>query len=337
MGVRADNSQASLSAGMALRASPEALARPVDASLEPMSSPEVACIGLATADTIVSLPGWPAADGRMLADTVLRSFGGPAATAAVTISRLGHRAAMIGAVGEDELGEAVRESLAAAGVDVAGVVTTSGRTAESVILVDRSADTRTILHVPGTSLPALDTAARERCAAAEWIHVDQGGHGLVPGIDQSSLSVDAGHRIEGLSLRGLGLYAASRSAMLDRLPGRGVGAAIGEALAEGAARVAVTLGAEGAVAADGGGAWRVAAPTVEVVSTLGAGDVFHGALLAALLEGRDLADAMRRAVVAGALSCRALDGRSAIPDAAELEAAVAVAPAVESVLLENLA
>ena len=78
----------------------------------PMSSPEVACIGLATADTIVSLPGWPSADGRMLADAIVRAFGGPAATAAVTISRLGHRAAMIGAVGDDEIGAAVRQELA---------------------------------------------------------------------------------------------------------------------------------------------------------------------------------------------------------------------------------
>jgi sugar/nucleoside kinase (ribokinase family) len=74
-----------------------------------------------------------------------------------------------------------------------------------------------------------------------------------------------------------------------------------------------------------------------VVSTLGAGDVFHGALLASLLDGSPLPDALQRAVVAAALSCRALDGRGAIPDASELDAAVATAPAVEPVVLEDLA
>ena len=52
---------------------------------------------------------------------------------------------------------------------------------------------------------------------------------------------------------------------------------------------------------------------VDVVSTLGAGDVFHGALLAQLVRDVPLAEALARANEAAALSCRALDGRSAIP------------------------
>ena len=61
---------------------------------------------------------------------------------------------------------------------------------------------------------------------------------------------------------------------------------------------------------------------VEVVSTLGAGDVFHGALLACLARGLPLRDAAVRANACAALSCRALDGRSAIPDWDELERSV---------------
>jgi sulfofructose kinase len=52
---------------------------------------------------------------------------------------------------------------------------------------------------------------------------------------------------------------------------------------------------------------------VEVVSTLGAGDVFHGALLAAVRRGYLLPDCLAYANVVAALSCRGLDGRSAIP------------------------
>lgn len=58
---------------------------------------------------------------------------------------------------------------------------------------------------------------------------------------------------------------------------------------------------------------------VPVVSTLGAGDVFHGALLARFVAGAPLAEALRAANVCAALSCRALDGRSAIPTLEELE------------------
>ena len=54
------------------------------------------------------------------------------------------------------------------------------------------------------------------------------------------------------------------------------------------------------------------------MSTLGAGDVFHGALLAGLVQGRPLRETLELANTAAALSCRALDGRSAIPTLAEL-------------------
>jgi sulfofructose kinase len=57
---------------------------------------------------------------------------------------------------------------------------------------------------------------------------------------------------------------------------------------------------------------------VDVVSTLGAGDVFHGALLAELIRGAPLAEALDFANRCAALSCRGLDGRSAIPTMLEL-------------------
>jgi sugar/nucleoside kinase (ribokinase family) len=62
---------------------------------------------------------------------------------------------------------------------------------------------------------------------------------------------------------------------------------------------------------------------VHAVSTLGAGDVFHGALLACLQRGLSLSEALVRANACAALSCRALDGRSAIPTWDELERTLA--------------
>ena len=61
---------------------------------------------------------------------------------------------------------------------------------------------------------------------------------------------------------------------------------------------------------------------VDVVSTMGAGDVFHGALLAGLAEGRDLRAAVVFANAVAAMSCRALDGRAAIPSRQEADAFV---------------
>ena len=59
---------------------------------------------------------------------------------------------------------------------------------------------------------------------------------------------------------------------------------------------------------------------VDVKSTLGAGDVFHGALVAQIIQGHTLQEAMRRANAVAALSCRGLDGQSMIPTTTELDA-----------------
>jgi sulfofructose kinase len=294
-----------------------------------MSAAEVVCLGLATMDTIVSMPSWPDPDGRMVADALVRAGGGPAGTAAVTLARLGRRVAMLGAVGDDEAGAAVRSDLEAEGVEVDGIRVRSGRTPESVIILDRSRGTRSILHAPGVAPSDVVIPVDAR-----WVHVDHAGYGSVAAIERDRLSVDAGNPIDGLMLEGLALYAPTAQAIRARYRDRGLGMAIRAALDEGARRVAVTMGADGALAADASGSWHVPGMSVEVVSTLGAGDVFHGALLAMLLDGRPLGDAVRYANVAAALSCRGLDGRSAIPRLPELEAAVAGSPGVEPVLLE---
>ena len=297
----------------------------------------VVCVGLATADLIVELPHWPEADGRLVVEALRRSGGGPAATAAVAVARLGGHVAMCGAVGSDEAGTGVRDGLAAQGVDVVHLVALEGVTAESVVLLDRSAATRSILHAPGVTLDRLEAPARAALEAASWVHVDHAGWRLAvaAGVPRGRLSVDAGNPIDGLQLAGLGLYAPTSKALLARHP-RPLGEAIAAALEEGAERVVVTFGADGALGADGTGAWRVPPVRVEVRSTLGAGDVFHGALVASLAGGHSLADALARANVAAALSCRGLDGREAIPSTSELAAAVAEAPTVEPILLDEV-
>lgn len=304
---------------------------------------ELVCVGLATSDTIVVLPRWPVRDSRIVVDPFIRAGGGPAATAAVAAARLGRDVSMVGAVGDDEPADAVRTGLEAEGVDTALLAVGVGTTSESVILVDAADGSRTIVHAPGTARPGLGAAGVAACRAAEWIHVDHVGWTLVvdPALGEDApargrISIDAGNPVPDLDLAGLGVYAPTAAALSERY-GLPHGRAVLQALDEGALRVVVTLGAEGALAADRGGAWRVAAPSVEVVSTLGAGDVFHGALMAMLLERRTLPEALRAANLAAALSCRAVDGRTGIPTLAELESAMPGSPPVEPIDLEDMA
>jgi ribokinase len=84
--------------------------------------------------------------------------------------------------------------------------------------------------------------------------------------------------------------------------------------------VVVTLGAAGAlVVRIDGPAVAVGAPHVTPLDTTGAGDAFNGALAAALADGLDLAEAVRRAVAAASLSTTRPGARGGMPTRAELE------------------
>lgn len=273
-----------------------------------MSAPYVVCVGLATLDTILAVPRHPESDELVLASDVAVAGGGPAATAAVTLARLGVSTFFVGTVGEDPVGAVIRQGLEREGVDVSELGVASGRSPQSAIFVGRG--TRAIAAFRG-ALPPLELTPRafELCLGAAWVHVDQTGYAAASALrDRVPLSVDGGNPIEGLNLNGVALYAPTESALRERF------GTARQALEAGAELVVVTRGADGSAAyTRDGDVIEVPAIAVDAVSTLGAGDVFHGALLARLIADAPLPDALAFANTCAALSCRSLDARSAIP------------------------
>jgi ribokinase len=94
-------------------------------------------------------------------------------------------------------------------------------------------------------------------------------------------------------------------------------------LQAGVRAVVLTRGARGALIVRPDGHQAIAAPTVEVVDTTGAGDAFTGTLATALAAGQDLERAVQRAVCAGALACTRMGVVPSLPDAAALDATLA--------------
>jgi sugar/nucleoside kinase (ribokinase family) len=210
-------------------------------------------------------------------------------------------------------------------VDVSELcVVPGGRSARSSILVEARSATRAIATFPGVAgRVRADGRARALCAGAAWVHADHVGYRAARELVPPRLSVDAGNSIDDFGLDSVTLYAPTDAALARAYPGVAARAAMEQALAAGAELVVVTRGALGSMAATRDGAFVEADGfPVDARSTLGAGDVFHGALLAGLVRGSSLAEALTRANAAAALSCRGLDGRSAIPTAAELEEAL---------------
>jgi sulfofructose kinase len=272
----------------------------------------VVCVGLATRDTVWLVPEHPAEDARVVAEDLVVAGGGPAATAAVTLARLGVETAFVGAVGDDGAGAFVRAGLEREGVDVSGLATVAGaRTPQSAVLVAPNG-ARTIVHHRGDAGgPRIDPHSLD---GADWVHVDHVGFAAVPRDRPRRVSVDGGNPIHDLDLRGVALYAPTEETLAAQFGDASA------AIAAGAEVVVVTRGADGSIATTSGGD-VIDAPAVpcDPVSTLGAGDVFHGTLVAFLARDATLADALAAANLAASLSCRALDGRSAIPTLDELE------------------
>ena len=140
------------------------------------------------------------------------------------------------------------------------------------------------------------------------MHVDWTGC-TAPG--ETRLSIDAGIPVVDLDLAGVALYAPTETGLEHDF------GSAEAALAAGAELVVVTKEREAAPRTQrrARGAGDVDPGSCQHPR---AGDVFHGALLAALVWEQPLAEALALANRAAALSCRALDGRSAIPTLAEL-------------------
>ena len=285
-----------------------------------MPTPPLVFVGTATHDTIALVDRYPGADERVLVDDLVVAGGGPAATAAVAASRLGRGAAFVGAVGDDSVGDAIVAGLRAEGVDTSGVTRRrGGRSATSVVVVTERPAARAIMHRPADGIELTPTAW-ELIAGAEWLHVDHAGWPLVDHwwrsrSDRPRLSVDAGNPVDGMSLAGVDLYVPTVSALRRLFGDHSTENLLGRAVAAGAVLVVATDGDRGATVL-GATEPLVHVPAFEghVHSTLGAGDVFHGALVAAIDRRMPIHDAVEYASAVAFASCAGLDGRSAIPD-----------------------
>jgi sulfofructose kinase len=284
------------------------------------------CLGVITIDTIALVDKYPAEDERVLAEEISRAGGGPAAVAAVAMSRLGIKSAIVGTIGDDADGKEVLRFFAQEGVDTSGISIGTTPTAGSVIVASKEHSGRAISTRQPVEQAAMNDAAKKLIAAAQWVHVDHVGinrldeAGISRG-DGPQISFDAGYGVETFDPIIVDLFVPTDRQMALRYPGVDLAVALENDSIKAGNTVVATQGSAGS-AGFSPETGLVTAPgfKVDVTSTLGAGDVFHGALVAQLIQGHPLQEAMRRANAVAALSCTGLDGQSKIPTTTELDA-----------------
>jgi len=283
----------------------------------------VLVIGSINADLVVTLDRLPEPGETVTGGRFARHGGGKGANQAVAAVRAGARVRFAGAVGDDDLGVAAIEQLAAEGVDVGAVARLDGEaTGVALIAVDRAGRNQIAVASGANARVGAALVARALEAAALGP-----GDVVLLGFEVPDAAVVAGARAAG----GAGARAILNPAPARDLPdgvlGHGVlltpngleaAALTGETEPAAAARalarrtnapVLVTVGADGALLAGGDGVVEIAAPEVEVVDTTGAGDAFNGVLAAGLAAGAGVEEAARRAVDAASAAVRRAGAR----------------------------
>ena len=277
-------------------------------------------------DTSALVQKYPGEDERVMADEISRAGGGPAAVAAVALSRLGVRSAIVGTIGDDVDGKEVLQIFEREGVDTTGISIGSSPTAGSVIVASREHSARAISTRQPVVQAPINDAARDLISRAQWLHVDHVGIKRLDEIGVSrgkgpQISFDAGYGVESFDPIIVDLFVPTDRQMALRYPGNDLAVALENDSLKAGNTIVATQGSAGS-AGFSPESGLVTAPgfKVDVTSTLGAGDVFHGALVAQIIQGFSLQDSMRRANAVAALSCRGLDGQSMIPTTNELNA-----------------
>ena len=277
-------------------------------------------------DTIALVEKYPSEDERVLAEVIIRAGGGPAAVAAVALSRLGVKSAIVGTIGDDADGQEILRIFEQEGVDTSGISIGATSTAGSVIVASKENNARANSTRQPVGQAPINQAAKNLIADAKWVHVDQVG---IKRLDElgvtrgkgPQISFDAGYGVENFDPIIVDLFVPTDRQMALRYPGVDLAVALENDSLKAGNTVVATQGSAGS-AAFSPETGLVTAPgfKVDVTSTLGAGDVFHGALLAQVIQGYSLQDSIRRANAVAALSCRGLDGQSKIPTTTELDA-----------------
>lgn len=255
------------------------------------------------------------------------SVGGKGGNVAAQAARLGSRVRLMGRVGQDAAGEAVRAHHAALGVDLTHLASVADLpTGTASIWVDAASGENRIVVVPGANARLDAAAVRAACAAGLLEGVSLLVTNLEVPLDAVQAAVAAAHARNvpvllnrspvhdfdprALTARDLLIVNLPEARALLPLLGDsgGTAAAPGDepmALARTLTRLTqataiVTAGGEGVAASGPRGAVRRKAAPVTPVDTTGAGDAFLGALAAALDGGASFPDALQLATWAGA-------------------------------------
>jgi ribokinase len=306
-----------------------------------MSKP-IVVIGSSNVDFIMKMDHLPARDETVTDAIFMQTFGGKGANQAVAAGRAGGNVIFVNCVGDDPYAPTMVAGYEASGVRTDCLFYETGIASGAALVMvgegghnylsvasgangrltpDRIDSVRDLIagaayvlmqfEIPAASISRALEIAVEEGVPVVWNYAPANPFDIAQ-LDKVAMLV--ANEPETTALTGI--------AVTDRAS---AATAAGELLKLGVGTAIVTLGEAGSVIAAQGAAevTHVAAYPVEAVDTTAAGDTYCGCLVVALAEGKSLADAVRFAGAAAALSVQKLGAQPSMPWREEIDAFLA--------------
>lgn len=303
----------------------------------------IVVVGSSNMDMIARIPRIPSPGETVTGGEFAMFPGGKGANQAVAASRAGGDVELIARVGNDLFGKQAIAGFALDGIKTDHMIR-DNETASGValIFVDRQGENsiavasganmklspgdidaaRDVIALANTLLLQLDIPQETVKAAARIAHQRRMRVILNPApwnpIDDELLryiSIITPNKTEAEMMSGIKIESdADLSTAAKILQSRGV------------ETVLITLGAQGAYLLGFGLRERIPAFRVQATDTTAAGDVFNGALAAALVEDKPIREAVHFANAAAALSVTRMGGQPSIPFRNEIDAFLNASP-----------
>jgi len=292
-------------------------------------------IGNATIDTVIRLERFPLPGETVVAERGVREdLGGKGANQAIAITRCGAPVRLVAAIGDDAAGRRIRDNLEAEGVLTDGLREKPGPTDRCIIYVDAKGENTIVSMIDAAASfdPLAETGIARWIDAGDYILL-QGN--LRPEVSQDCLAL-ARRRQAIAVLNPSPSYRSSDYdwsivdlAVVNRVEAIALGGdpdpvrAAESLLRAGTRTVVLTAGGEGATWIDRDRRIHAAAPLVEPVDTVGAGDVFCGTLIAALAAGQSPETALQAAIATATITVTRPGVLASFPSRAEFQQALA--------------
>ena len=291
---------------------------------------DVVGVGANSIDFVYRLPAYPRPDSAFAKLPITEhwiSCGGQVTTALATCAAMGLSTSYIGTIGSDAHGRRMRDELQRRGIDLSHAITRDVGNPFAVILLDDREGERVVLwHRDPRLALAASGIDRGAIVSARLVHVDDVD--LDASIEAARLARATGTPVTSDIERTTEdvntlIAAVTIPIFAEHVPLALTGEtelprALERLRQPQHAMLCVTLGARGALLLAAGEIIQEPGIAVKTVDTTGAGDVFRGAFIYALLRGDAPRAILRFANAAAAWSCTRPGAMSSVPSLSDL-------------------